>query len=236
MIQDILYAIKYDKIENLKLSPDFIEHLEEKVAQGDTYISNHPIIMCLEYKKANYITHFLEKGFSFNFDNRNKSLLYSCLSNPNYQKYFLDLLNQGANLLEKEEKKALSALCRNANKFDTNFIEIAKFLMENKYYDNLKSLMYICYQTDSVMLFNMILEHDEKSIKSNGVHNMKLSLEHDSFNVAQKFLDYNENVDLKLLDMTFFSSEAKEFILSYQEKIKLEKEVSSNSFVKRLKL
>src|SRR5579875_2895606 len=96
MIQDILYAIKYDKIKELKISRFYVENLEEKIDKGETFISNHPIIMCFENNKVQYLDFFLEKGFTLNCKHRGKSLLFNTLSIYKYQNLFFSLYEKGA--------------------------------------------------------------------------------------------------------------------------------------------
>lgn len=242
MIQDIMYAIKYDKINELKINPHFIKNFEQSFQQGETYISNHPIIICLEQNKKNYISYFVKAGFNINIQYKNHSFLYACLTHKEYQKHFIDLFNQGSQLLNSEKKDALTIFC-SSREYDKNLpkklVNLTLFLIDKNYYDTLKPLIKLCYRNDSIELFNIILEKEKNLITSDEphiLHSIKLSLENKSLKVAKKFLDYNPTIDLSNIDTTFFSQQAKELLISSQEKIKLENIINSTTITKKIKL
>lgn len=240
MIQDIVYAIKYDRLESLNLTDFFIQNLELKIESGQVSMANHPVILCLENKKPHYINFFIEKGFHLNALYNKKSFLYNTLSLYGNQKYFLALYERGASFCEKEKKEALKALCLHFNSFNytiSKFIKIAEILIEKNYYENLTPILTCSYQLDSIHLFDLVYKKDSNLVEKNAMFGLKLSLESNSLKVVEKILDlYSEKINVERLDLTFVDKSALEFIQSYQLKMKLENDINlpktSNSKLK----
>lgn len=231
MIQDIVYAIKYDKLEALKLNNIQVSNLENEMLQGALDWRHHPIITCIYQDKNEYIDSFIKLGFNFNSQFKTHSLLF-CSLFESKKNLFTPLYDLGACFKEEEKQKALKRACENKLP-----IEVIHCLIKEKCFTTIKPMIQMANIINSPNLIDLAMQIDPESVKSQAAHALKLSLDYAHYALAEKYLNlFHQEIDLTQLDTTFFSPQTEEFLNSFILKTQLEKNITHSSLIKKVKI